>query len=194
MEFKRISLAIPAIALAWYALVTRRTWLGGVSLFFALLFKEDVTLLVIPFGLYMILASRATRKQGIVLVLGGMVWLALTLFVFLPLFRGEKTPAEAIYPQLGYFSFLKNKTSVEAVRAVLRRPWLLVEPVFRLDRLQALLRVLGPMALLPLLAPDILVLALPMLLALQSSTVAKVFQLRDYYVTPCYRSSTAPRS
>ena len=184
MEFKRISLAIPAIALAWYALVTRRPWLVGVSLFFALLFKEDVTLLVIPFGLYMILASRATRKHGIVLVLGGIVWLALTLFVFLPLFRGEKTPAEAIYPQLGYFSFLKNKTSVEAVRAVLRRPWLLVEPVFRLDRLQALLRVLGPMALLPLLAPDILALALPMLLVLQSSTVAKVFQLRDYYVTP----------
>ncbi len=184
MEFRRISLAVPAIALAWYGLVMRRPWLAALALLFALLFKEDVALLVIPFGLYLALVSKSMRKQGIGLVLGGIAWLAVALFVFFPLFRGENGPAEASYPQLGYFSFLEDKTSAEAIGILLRQPGLLIGPILKPDRLRALFQVFWPMALLPLLAPDMLALGLPTLMVLQASTVPKVFQLRDWYVAP----------
>lgn len=182
VEFRRIALAVPGIALAWYGLVTQRYRMATLASLFALLFKEDVSLIVICFGVY--LRVKCGRRWGLGLAVCGAAWLLLALLVFMPMFGsgGEILPTS--YPQLSYFSFLSGKTTAQAVAALLRRPWILLAPVAEISRVKAVLRVLWPTGFLPLLAPDILALLVPSLLLMLSSSSQKVYLLQRWYTAP----------
>ncbi|HUV93331.1 MAG TPA: DUF2079 domain-containing protein [Anaerolineae bacterium] len=181
-EFRRISLAVPGIALAWYGLVTKRYSLTTLALLYALLFKEDVSLIAISFGAY--LCVKPPRKWGLGLAFLGLAWLALALFVFIPMFRPDRGNLKAIYPQLSYFGFLGDKTTAQAIASLVSKPWALLKQVTQASRLKAILRVLWPTGFLPLLAPGIGALLLPSLLLMLASSRPEMYMLDRYYMAP----------
>lgn len=181
-EFRRISLAVPGIALAWYGLVTKRYSLTSLALLYALLFKEDVSLIAISFGAY--LCIKPPRRWGVGLVALGMAWLVLALFVFIPMFQPDRGNLKAIYPQLSYFGFLENKTTAQAIAALVSKPWTWVTQVIQASRLKAVLLVLWPTGFLPLLAPGIGALLLPSLLLMLASSNPTMYMLDKYYMAP----------
>lgn len=181
-EFRRISLAVPGIALAWYGLVTKRYSLTTLALLYAVLFKEDVSLIAISFGAY--LCIKPPRRWGVGLVALGMAWLVLALFVFIPMFQPDRGNLKAIYPQLSYFGFLENKTTAQAIATLVSKPWALVTQVLQVSRLKAVLLVLWPTGFLPLLAPGIGALLLPSLLLMLASSNPTMYMLDKYYMAP----------
>ncbi len=181
-EFRRLSLAAPGIALAWYGLMTKRTRLLVVALAWVLLFEEDLAFIVGSFGLYLLVARPKERWVGSALLVGSALWLGLALLVFMPHFGGQQSAVGSQYPQLDYFGYLKDKTTLEAVGVVLSRPWILLQPLLSADRLLAVLRELAPMGLLPLLAPGVAALTVPSLLLMMASTNPQLYLLQKWYM------------
>jgi len=89
LELRRTPLAVPFLALALYALSTKRRRLLVISLFIALLAQEDIALIVAMFGVYLLLFERDWR-WGSSLVILAIVWVALVLFVTTPAFYPQR--------------------------------------------------------------------------------------------------------
>ncbi len=180
-EFRRISLAVPGIALAWYGLREERNGPLLAGLGWAILFKEDVTALVMAFGLYLALAPGQRKKLGGALVVASIAWLGLALGVAIPHFQGT-SPSESAYGQLGYYQALDHENTMAAITSLLRQPWQILRNVVQIDRLRALLRELASLAMLPLLAPEWLALALPSLMLMFATDVSAVYSLQAWYM------------
>jgi uncharacterized membrane protein len=119
-----------------------------------LLVKEDLTLVVAFFGLYL-LARRAVRP-GLIALVGGVAGYLIVTKLFIPYFSGGL--------EFGYWSYGQLGTDpADALRTILRNPLLplevAVEPVEKLD---TLLYLFGPFLFLSLLSPAVL-LTLPLL-------------------------------
>lgn len=193
-EFRRITLAVPGIALAWYGLMTRRLWVTAAALAYAVLFKEDVALIPVAMGAFLWLNRSAPvsrthgidRAWGTGLALFGMGWLAMALWLAIPTFRGD-VPG-GTYPQMAYFPFLGERTTAEAVSLLLNEPLFVLRgfavEVLQRNRLESLLRLLGPVGFLPLLAPAQMLLFAPSLLLLLASGQDSVYMLRQWYAAP----------
>jgi uncharacterized membrane protein len=69
-EFRRITLAVPFLSLALYGLVKgRRRWILA-GLLPALLCQEDMAIIVMAFGVYLLLKNREVKLGGGLLILG----------------------------------------------------------------------------------------------------------------------------
>ncbi len=135
----------PLIALAVYALVRRRYPMLTASLFFALLCKEDVSILTLAFGIYLLFDSRS-RAWGIGVSLFSVAWLLLALQVIIPAFReeGEYGSIGARYGYLG-------ATPREALKTLITRPGVPLVHLFQKDIGAAFLRQLLPTGFVALL-------------------------------------------
>jgi len=71
----------------------------------------------------------------------------------------------------------------EALRRVLGDPSLLFRELLYIEKAKATLRILSPTAFLPLLAPDILLLAAPIFLYLQLSSAPDLYLLMGWHVS-----------
>jgi uncharacterized membrane protein len=169
-QFHPDSFEIPLALFALYFMLVRqwRPFLGLVVLL--LLVKEDVALLTVPLGLYV--AVRYDRRVGVVTAMGSAAWFALNQWVILPSFNGGAVDyGGRVTDQFGgYGGFIDT---------AFRRPWELVRIALGPDRPAYLWQLLAPLALLPLLAPGILLIAIGPLLSNTLSTVA--FQHSIYY-------------
>ena len=169
VEFRRVTLAVPFLALAYYALYVRKRWLMVLGLGLALLCKEDIALLVLMVGVYLLLFERDWR-WGVPLALVGGVWALVVTFWVIPAFEPPRE-GPVLYSQMNTFC-LEGDTYGEMLGYLLRDPLLLVRRVFDRQGLLALWRVFLPVGLvLPFLAPDWLLMVAPsMLLMLMSCT------------------------
>jgi uncharacterized membrane protein len=179
-EFRRVTLAVPFLALALYGLSTRKRPLTALGLGLALLCKEDIALIVVMVGLYLLIFERDAR-WGWPLAALGLAWaLVVTLWV-IPAFRppGDST---SLYPQLNYFG-LSGDTYQEILGQAMRRPWVFAYRMFDLEGRKAIWRVLFPVGLvLPFLAPDWLLIIVPSVSYMLMSSMPGMHSLQDWYM------------
>ncbi len=177
-DFHEIALATPLIALAVYALVRRRYPLLTASLFFALLCKEDVAILTLAFGIYLLFDSRS-RAWGLGVSLFSVAWLLLALQVIIPAFREEREYG-SIGARYGYL----GATPREALKTLITRPGVPLVHLFRKDVGAAFLRQLLPTGFVALLGWPLFALSLPVFLYLQLSDEPSLYTLQEWHVAP----------
>lgn len=106
--FHPSTLSPPFILLGFYFLITKRQWLFWTTMVLLLLFKENLSLVWISFGLYSFLVMKR-KSLGMTLILVGGLWGIAVVKWVIPFFRGEDWghvgrigPLEHIYDKLKY--------------------------------------------------------------------------------------------
>jgi len=179
-EFRRVTLAVPFLALALYGLSTRKRLLTALGLGIALLCKEDIALVVLMVGLYLLVFERDLR-WGLLFAALGLGWAVVVTLWVIPAFRPPDDPT-SLYPQLNYLG-LSGDSYQEIIGQVLRRPWVFAQRMFDLEGLKAMGRVLFPVGLaLPFLAPDWLLIIVPSVSYMLMSSMPGMHNLQDWYM------------
>lgn len=180
-DFHEVSLLPPLLGFTLYGLLRGQRRVMFTFLAMGLLVKEDVTVTVLAISLFIILLRPRgfRRRDGVALAVFGVVWAILVLNVFYPtLTRGMPYPfVERRYAWLA-------ETPAEALRVLLARPWVLLPPLTEPPKLQFLLRLFGPLLLLPLLGWPVIGLAFPILIYLMLSTYQPQWSVQSYYNPP----------
>ena len=160
VEFRRVTLAVPWLALAAWGLYARRRWPMVLGLGLALLCKENVALIVLMFGVHLLLFQR-DWWWGAPLVIVGLAWAVLITFGVVPAFEASTRGGLSVYPQMNYFC-LEGDTYGEMLAYVLRNPLVLLGRVVDRVTVQTLWRVFLPLGLvLPFFAPGWLLIVVP---------------------------------
>lgn len=185
LELRRLPLAMPFLAMALYALYHKNRRLLFVSLFIALLAKEDVALIVVMFGVYLLLIERDWRWGGSLIILG-VAWVALVLLVTNPYFDPKKLAradnSVDAYRGLYYFVMWGNSLP-EIIKNILQQPGLALARMFDAEGQQALWRVFMPLGfVLPLLAPTWFFMAVPTIGYMMLSSQPTMHRLEDWYL------------
>lgn len=179
-ELRRIPFAMPFITLALYGLYFKKRWLTFIALLFALLCKENVSIIVFMVGVYLLLFEREWR-WGSLYVVWGVAWALIVPNYVIPAFAPV---AVTEYPQLNYFSNW-GESPQEIILNMVRQPQTVVALLFDRSSLAALGRLFLPLALvLPFLAPQWLLLGLPTLGLLLLSGYEPMHTLHDWYLAP----------
>ena len=183
LELRRITFAVPFLATAFYALSikNRKLLLGG--LFFALLCKEDVALIVIMFGVYLLIVERDWRWGGLLMGIGA-AWLLMVLLWINPALdpiAGRAVNQVEAYRGLRYFAGWGG--SIPDIAAnLLRRPFGVLQYMFDASGRAALWRIFLPLGIvLPFLEPSVALIALPALGYMLLSSNPSMHQLDNWY-------------
>jgi uncharacterized membrane protein len=178
VEFRRVTLAVPFLALALYALSTRKRWLMVIGLAFALLCKENIALIVVMIGVHLVL-FQSDWRWGMPLVIVGAAWAIVVTLWVIPAFCPDES---SLYPQLHYLG-LSGDSYQEILRNVLADPGAFLRRIFDPAGLQATWRILLPVGLaLPFLAPDWLLIVVPSVAYMLMSTARGMHRLEDWYM------------
>ena len=178
VEFRRLTLAVFATSYAIYHLLRRQYGWMALGLAIALLSKEDMSLTVIAFGIYILLVQR-NMKVGAATLVAGIAWFILVPFVVLPsLMTTDQT--EGYQHANSSYSYLGTSLP-EIVQTVAREPGLLLQYAGQTERLQAVFNFLWPSAFLFLLAPEIALFLLPHFGFLLTSTGDPMGRLQVWY-------------
>lgn len=159
--FHEVFLALPIIAWALYYLLEDRFRLMLVCLALLLLVKENMPLLVIMFGLYIIVMRRQYKKGGLLLGVGAAYFVAVTQY-WLPWFGNT--------PYL-YSDNVFGKSTMDVARAVVQTPGEFVRQLFLpLDKTKSIVFMLLSFGGLPLIGLEVLLLLSPLWLGRFLST------------------------
>ncbi len=180
------TLAVPALIGAFYYL-SQNIKLGSAlspqpssfakfmaCLLLALMTRTDTSLVVICFGLLALLWRRDWRWVAPPIVLG-LAWFVVSTSVLVPAFYRADYHPQAVAssgdacldysknwpgksPQLAYYCHLGGSAG-EIMRTIVTRPIYVASIVFTPDKMRYVLLMLLPLLLLPLLAPDVALLA-----------------------------------
>ncbi len=176
-EFHEIAFATPLLFLAFYAVERRRPWLYAAAVVGALLVKEDVALVTAALGLYVFLVAR-WRRAGLATVAGSVVWFLVVVEVVMPALRGRYGPV----PFPGYEYLGAGPFGI--ARGMLADPGALWGVLTAEPKRRYLFWMLAPVAGLPLLAPEVLLIAAPGLLLILASTYPPTFAIFERYAAP----------
>lgn len=158
-EFHPDSFEVPLLLFAFHCAMRSRWWAFAVLVTALLLTKEDVALLTFALGVYV--AVRHHRRVGLAVSVVSAAWFALTTFVLLPAFNGVGTLDSWRVPFGGVRGLAK---------ATVERPWEVAALLVGPSRRSYVAALLVPVALLPLLAlPVLLVATGPLLFNLLST-------------------------
>jgi uncharacterized membrane protein len=185
LELRRITLAVPFLAMAFYALATKSRRLTLIGLLLSLLCKEDVAIVVAMVGVYLLLFERDWR-WGLFYVVLGVAWFGMILYVVSPTLElgAEKAASEfGGYPGFSYFAEWGNSLP-QIVITILKRPGAALQYMFDEQGRAGLWRVLLPVGfVLPLLAPGWALLALPIFGYQLLSSDPRMHGLEEWYPT-----------
>lgn len=156
-DFHEVAFAVPLIAFAIYFIDSRK-WPGYfVCVALLLLVKEDLSILVAFFGLYLL--TQKQFKYGIISFLAGTIWFFLVTMVLIPFFAGSngKFIYWSYYNQLG-------SDNLSVIRTVLTNPLIVLKLLF-LSRLKRWTEftIFGSFALLAFFSP-LIILTIPLIL------------------------------
>jgi uncharacterized membrane protein len=156
-DFHAVTLTAAFLLFALYFMYTRRTVLLFLFAILAMACKEEVPLVLCMFGLWSMVFQRRWRS-GLALVILSVAWLAVGYTLIMPAFSHTGKPLlSSRYDHLG-------SGPLQWVLYVLRHPRsVLKDHVFEHAHMVYLRSLFAPSAYLALLAPWILVLALPIL-------------------------------
>lgn len=140
-----VTLSIPLVLWAVWALDTRRWWIYGVMVFLLPLGKETVGMTVAVLGALVFWKVRP-RKIGLVTSLYGLTVTALMMFVVIPSVRHS---SDHFYLRQ-YAEF--GSTTGEVATSIIRQPGKVLGTMFDRDGIKYAFHLLGPLAGIPLLA------------------------------------------
>lgn len=154
-DFHEIAFAVPLIASAIYFIDERRFKLYLTCAVLLLLTKEDLSLVVAFFGLYLLVLKEF--RLGVLSLALGTTWFFLTLKVFLPFFSGGQG-----YRYWDYRTFGADPLS--SLRTILKDPLLLFRTFFSpAVKLRTLWYIFYPFLFLACASP-LIIIAVPLLL------------------------------
>jgi len=191
-DFHGVTLAATFLAFAFY--FAKKEGGKGWFLTFIILTmscREDMSLLVVMMGLYLILKGRDVREQGsfrnpltldrenlplgVLTLIMGVCWFLVALFVIPPYFSASGQHSQ--WDRYGYL----GESPLEMLGTLLFRPDIVLRHLLTKEKLSYLLGLLSPTAFLSLLAPQILLLGLPTLLMNLLSTYAPMHTLGPFH-------------
>jgi uncharacterized membrane protein len=179
-DFHPVTLATPLLLWCVWAIEARRPVLVAVFATLSVLTKEEVGIAVAGLGLWVLIHHRRTRT-ALWLIVGGLVWTAICVGIILPHFApGGASPFISRYGDVG-------STSGSIIKSLLIHPGHSLRLLFSTSRLNYLWQLLFPLALLPLLAPLILIAIVPELLLNMLSNDATQYSIYYQYtavITP----------
>jgi len=153
----------------------RRNWLGAaLFLLLALSTKEDISLIVLMLGLYLLLRRR--WQAGGALAVVGLVWFYVAFQVIIPAYRtgGGTSIFAAWFETLG-------RTPLEIALSPFTQPQKVLALLLRPDSGPALLMITAPLALLPWAGLPLLALAAPSLAFVLLSANPTLRQLETWH-------------
>lgn len=162
-EFHAVTLTSGFFLYAFY-FIHRADWDGdrGNYLYFvpfavlAAACKEQISLLTAMLGLYIFFVQKE-KTVGIITLAGSILWFWIAVYMIIPHFNPEgQSPYMSYYEELG-------ENPLQIGFTLLTHPRLIWQLLFTADKVRYLLALLAPVAFLSLLAPQILLLALPAL-------------------------------
>lgn len=174
-------LAIGIGAFTFYSLLFRKRILFALFCFLLLSLKENIAALVFMLGLYAIL--RGERLTGTLIALISAAWFYACLFVIIPHYtpQGEMTYSHSFFRNLGVdggeIAGNLVKQSFTFVQSLLTDP----------GKKYFLFHLFAPLAFLPALAPEILLIPAPIFAQLLLSNY-----VRFHDITLSYQSSIVP--
>jgi len=176
-EFHPDMFATPLLFAALYALEAKRWRLYAVALLLTALIKESAGLTVVLVGIW---ACFHQRKVGIQTIVFGVVMLAVAMLTVRHFNDGQPSP---------YFDIFRHYGSSpgDIIGNFLRRPLPFLAEVFQLGNLFYLGLMLISLCFLPLLAPEILLLTLPLWLINFMAGRPGMHTFEEYYnsfITP----------
>jgi uncharacterized membrane protein len=155
-DFHGVTLAATFLAFALWALLERQYVAFGVASLLAMSCKEDMPLLVLMMGLYILLIQRQWRV-GLGTVVISVIWFVLANFVIIPAHSPIGDNIHIVrYGDLG-------NTMNEVIVSVFTRPLRVLAVAFESTRLPYWLLLTMPVAFTSLLDPAIFLMALPTL-------------------------------
>jgi len=154
LEFHAVTLAPTFLLAAFYFLVTNRTGLFSLFAILTASCKEEMALLVFMLGLYAWVALRKRRLGLLVMALSG-TWALTAVLVIQNHFAAGNIHWDR-YAYLG-------DTPLQMIGTLLTRPDLVLAQLRTADALRYGAQLLFPLGFLALLAPEVLLLALPSL-------------------------------
>jgi uncharacterized membrane protein len=173
-DFHAVSLAPTFFLFALYFLETEH-W-GGYALFVLLTMscKEDMPLLVCMLGLYALVVRRRWRI-GLATVAVAIIWFLVAVGVIMPAFDPR-----GVSPLANRYSYLGDDPLEMAVTFI-AQPGVWLSRLFSAESLTYIGDLLVPVAFLSLLAPQVLVLALPPLFVNLLSTEGYMHELEGFH-------------
>ena len=175
-DFHALALAPTFFLFALYCLETER-W-GGFALFAVLTMscKEDMPLLVAMLGFYALLVLKGRKRLiGLATMVMGGVWFLLAVGWIMPHFDpGSISPFENRYGYLG-------DSPAEKAITLVTRPGVVLNQLRASGSLGYVRDLLVPVAFLSLLAPQVLMLAIPPLAVNLLSTDGFMHQLEGFH-------------
>lgn len=176
-ELRRVTFAMPFIALMFYGLYREKKAPLIVGIVFSLLIKEDLGLIVAMVGLYL-LVFRRDWKWGIPITALGLIWSASMFLWLIPSIN------QGGYGQLGYFQDW-GESPPEIVKTILTDPVRVVTTIFDADGIKAIGQLLIPLGLvLPFLVPEIILIVLPFIIMMLLSSERAMHTLSRWYLAP----------
>lgn len=145
----------PVLFAYWFAASERWGWFWTCVLL-AVAWKEDISLVVFVLGL--IIWARGHRRVGVATSALALVWFVVAVAVTIPHFNGERAYYLSQYGYLG-------DSPLEMMANAVSHPSRLVEHLREADVGRYLWKVVGPLAILPVLAPSVAALSAPQVLA-----------------------------
>jgi uncharacterized membrane protein len=153
-DFHEIAFAVPLIAFAIYFIDKARWGAYAACVCLLLLTKEDLSVLVVFFGFYLI--SLGQVRKGLVSAALGSAWLFLTLKLFIPFFSSKGG-----YRYWDYGTF--GTGPLDSILTIFRNPLLLIKTLFTpAIKLRTCWLIFSPFLLLACFSP-LIILAIPLL-------------------------------
>lgn len=156
-DFHAVTLATPLLLFALWALDSRRyRWFLAAAIL-AIATKEDVGLSVAVVALLLAIARPEKRRFGLLVALGSLLWVAICFKLILPHYNVGVAGGNNYWYR---YSWL-GRTPLEALVNAITKPWIVLGYLLVPGRLGYLAIVLRSAGGLGLLAPPLLLAALP---------------------------------
>jgi uncharacterized membrane protein len=150
------TMAIPFLLMAWLMASRKRHVWYWIFLLVSLTWKEDIALAVV--GLGIVLLVRRQRRLGVLTMAVGAAWFIFAFGVAMPAFNGGTNQAMIFYGELG-------DSPGELIKTTFTNPTMVIDRLQDNDALGYARDLLAPFAFTALLAPLLLVPAVPQFFA-----------------------------
>lgn len=185
-EFHEVSLSVPLFALAVFFLLRQRYEPLLICLGLVLLVKEELSFTVLLFGVYIGIVQRR-RLFGFGIAVFAITWAVFLLQYLLPFFRGSEGYYYFSHGAAGgaidRYGYLGSSLS-EIITTLVTRPQYVLQHILTLPKIEFVLLLLAPLVFIPLLSPEILMLAVPTLAISLLSDLDVIYSIKYHYTAP----------
>ncbi len=178
-EFHEIALATPLLSFAIYFLLRRRYKGFLVCLTVTFLLKEEIAFIAFAFGIFIFLFHNE-KRLGFALALFSALWGWLLLQYVIPFLRGADFGSFYYVQRYGYL----GRTLPEIIGTLTTRPDIVVGNLLIPGKLEYVLHLFVPLAFVPLIGAEVVVLTLPTFAYTLLSDVSWQYSIRTLYPAP----------